>query len=250
MNLKSIGLALLLNATGSYATTENAWEFDIAPYLWAIQMNGDVQVASHKVTVSESFVDIMKHFKGGGMLWLNAHKNRVGLFANVLYSVLKVNNDVESIAISARNHFGIFSGGVSYVIFENKTIQHINPIVVEVLAGARYTLIDTTINLDRFSVKENVGWTDPIIGMRASYYFNNRWQTILEGDGGGANNHHSYNLQAYLGYTPKKRVIFDHTTFYLGYRLLHQKMQSGYGIRYYQWNMNISGPVLGMKAIF
>ena len=70
------------------------------------------------------------------------------------------------------------------------------------------------------------------------------------GDVGGINNHNSYDLQGYIGYKPVKPLFFENMTLYLGYRLLHQKYTTGSGLSFYAWNMNISGPLLGVKVTF
>lgn len=229
------------------ANPTTPWIMDIAPYLWAINMHGSLQLGPERLSISQSFSDLMKHFQGGGMIWLNAHHDRFGLFANVLYSSLRDRQTLLDIPLSAHNNFGLFSAGVSYALLEQKINNKL--LSVELLAGARYTMNDTTLNVLALSSKSNQRWTDPIVGARMSYLFNAHWQILAEGDVGGINNHHSYDLQGYIGYTPKQTLTHHNTTVYLGYRLLHQKYSSGSGLNLYVWNMNISGPLLGIKVI-
>lgn len=248
--LKTCCLSFLILLSKGYAQSADPWKIDVAPYLWAINMNGHVQVGPAKLSVSQSFSDIMRHFQGGGMLWLNARKGKFGFFVNLLYSVLEDHQTIDSIKISARNNFGIFGAGISYKILQKTYANQVSQMAVELLAGARTTLNNTTLHVDRFSFTDNQNWTDPIIGTRVTYSINNKWQMIGVGDIGGINNHNSYDLQGYIGYKPVKPLIFKNLTFYLGYRLLHQKYTTGSGLTFYSWKMNISGPVLGAKAIF
>lgn len=57
-------------------------------------MNGHLQVGPEQASISQSFSDIMRHFQGGGMLWLNARKDKFSLFTNLLYSVLKQDESI------------------------------------------------------------------------------------------------------------------------------------------------------------
>lgn len=233
-----------------FADTPDAWKVDVAPYLWAIQMNGTVQTGPARLSVSQSFIDIMKHFQGGGMIWLNAHKGKFGVFLNGLYSVLEDRQQLRMIPLSAHNNFGIFSAGASYEIFQKTSLTDARHLAVELFAGARSTCNDTTLKIDNVAFPSNQSWTDPIAGLRTTYDFNPKWQAIFAADGGGVNQHYSYDLQGYIGYTPQKHILFDHTVFYLGYRFLHQKFSNGSGLKLFVWDMNISGPLIGLKAVF
>jgi len=248
--LKVSSLSFLFLLSDGYAQSADAWKIDVAPYLWAINMNGHVQVGPAKLSVSQSFDDIMKHFQEGGMLWLNARKGKFGVFSNLLYSVLEDHQTIDSINLSARNNFGIFGAGVSYELVQKTYANQVSQIAIELLAGARTTLNNTTLHVDHFSFTDNQNWTDPIIGARGTYDMNPQWQMIGVADIGGVNNHNSYDLQGYIGYKPVKPLVFDNMTLYLGYRLLHQKYTTGSGLTFYAWNMNISGPVLGAKVTF
>ena len=171
LQLCSVYFFLLLS--DGYAKSAVQWELDVAPYLWAMNLNGHVQVGPAKLAVSQSFGDIIKHFQGGGMLWLNLHKGKFGVFANLLYSVLQDHQTIDSINISARNNFGIFGAGVSYELFQKTYANQVSQVAIELLAGARTTLNNTTLHVAHFSFTDNQNWTDPIVGARATYNINN-----------------------------------------------------------------------------
>jgi hypothetical protein len=248
--IKIGSLLFLFIASGGYAKSSDAWQIDVAPYLWAINLNGHVQVGHTNLSVSQSFGDILRDFQGGGMLWLNARKNKFSVFTNLMYSVLRQHQTIDTINISAKNHFGIFSAGAAYEVFQKVNTNQVSQLSVELLGGARYTLNDTTLNVGPFSVADNKNWTDPMFGTRITYDFNKKWQAIFVGDGGGINDHYSYDLQGYIGYKPTRPLLFENMTLYLGYRLLHQKYTTGSGSSLYVWNMNISGPLIGAKTTF
>lgn len=252
MNLTDFTKNLLgLITTTSMAFASNSIVVDVAPYLWATSMHGTVQVGPERLSVSQSFFDLMKHFQGGGMLFLNVHKNRWGVFANALYSALADRQEFHNIFIRTHNNFSIVSGGLSYALISKPVFDAPNPeLALEVLAGMRATFNDTKVTIGPLSFKDNQSWTDPILGVRFTVPVKPRWHFIAEMDAGGASSHHSYDAQAYVGYQPVKPLFFHNVTMYAGYRYLHQYFSTGQKFKYYLWDMGIRGPVLGFKAIF
>ena len=252
MNLTRIAKSLLgLITTTNMAFASDAVQVDIAPYLWATSMQGTVQIGAERVSISQSFFELMKHFQGGGMLFVDVHKGKWGLFGNGLYSVLKDTSSFHTIPIGARNIFGIVSGGLSYALVSRPVFDAPSPeLTIELLAGARATFNDTKVTIGHFSFRDNKSWTDPIFGARVTLPIKPRLHFIAEGDAGKANSHHSYNAQVYLGYQPTKPLLFNNLTLYLGYRYLHQYFSTGSKLKYFLWDMDIRGPVLGFKATF
>jgi len=242
-------LGVLIGVQGAHA---DPWKIEVAPYLWAINMKGRVQVGPVTTHINEDFSDILSQFHGGGMLWLNAQKDRTGIFLNTMYSVLEQSKNVgprHSIKVSSKNNFGIFSAGASYALFQHPLHQPGSMLTLEPYIGARYTLNDVTIKILGLSFKNNKNWTDPIIGARVKYDVNTFWQGIVAGDIGGTSfkKQKSYNVQGFLGYKP---ASLKNTTVYAGYRLLYQHYVTGSGLKRFDWTMKLFGPVIGASILF
>lgn len=252
--IKKIACAVVI-FTGAYSNVQAAdskpWKITVAPYLWAINMDGDVQIAPQSAHVSESFSDILKEFHGGGMLWLDATNDKFGLFANAMYARLEQTTDIDIYSINSVSKFGLFTFGASYRAFERKYSKY-NQFSIEPYIGARYTLNDATVTVQDPSVSasKNVNWTDPIIGARLLCNINRQWSIKFAGDIGGTNfnNDKSYNLNALVGYNPS--ATSDLFTLYLGYRILYQHYQKGSGQDLFIWKMHLFGPVLGFAFKF
>lgn len=243
--MKKLAFLLLLCCCVRPAFASKAlggWELSIAPYLWAMNLNGDVQIGSLSAPVSEPFSKLIENFRGGGMVWLDLNKNRFGIFVNGLYVTLENTTSVGGSNIKMTSDYGLLSAGVTY-----RLTQTIEPYI-----GARYTSTQTGINVANtsISIANNETWTDPIIGTRLNFYSRAHWSLILAGDVGGINfnDHKSYDLNAFLGYNPSvKSKIF---TLYLGYKLLYQHYVSGTGASRFAWKMHLSGPLLGFALRF
>lgn len=246
-NIKSLLLilsALFFTSPPAYSAETSDWHFRIAPYLWAINMNGTTQLGTRRVHIDESFSDILKDLDYAGMLWLEADKGNVGIFLNALYSVLSDSAQDGILSLNAKAHFGLISGGISYLIYQR------NGFAFTPYAGFRYTLNDNKLTASipslQITLKDNQHWIDPLIGARLLYQFNAPWSFTLAGDIGGTNTStdFSYNWLALLGYHPQTRLKC--ATFYAGYRLLGQNYQRGTGASTYVWKVKIAGPILGV----
>ncbi len=228
------------------------WQFDFAPYLWALGMDGTVQSGPFTSHISESFSDLLKQLDGGGMLWLDAYKGPFGIFLNGLYADLSDNDNIRSFDAQLSTHFGLFTGGFSYIV-DQKEIPGKVPsrVQIEPYIGARYTVNTAKLTLGDFTDNEDQDWTDPIVGLRIRDDIGVHWVITLAGDIGGINaaKQYSYNLNALLGYKPTNKS-FNHTTVYLGYRYLYQHYEHGEGSDFFEWRMKLFGPTLGIDFNF
>jgi len=248
IRLVFIYLIMLSSFLFSTSTLADPWKFDITPYLWAINMNGRVTNGPATLHINQSFSDLLNHLEGAGMLYATAHKDAFGLYFDGVYAVLSNSQQISMINTSARNNYGVFGGGISYIVLDRE-LQNQSKISLEPYVGVRYTLNNTTLKVSTFSFKRNVNWTDPVVGMKLAYTFNKKWSAYLMGDVGGTNTstHYSYNAGAFLGYQPTSWHI---ARMYLGYRLLDQHYQTGNGLNYFNWNMKLFGPVIGIGFTF
>lgn len=236
---------LFVSCFASFATSTYAsdWKFSITPYLWAINLNGNVQVGPTKATINDSFSDILHHLNIGGMLWATAHKDKLGFYFNGLYAALSDSGEFGSLHVQAHNYLGIYGIGVSYT-----TLQKPN-LFLEPYLGARFTVNNTHLNVNQFSASLDKSWCDPVVGLQFDYRFNHQWDLLLAGDIGGTNatTDYSYSANALFGFQPKS---WKSTKVGFGYRLLHQRYATGSGLHYYRWDMNLFGPVLGVTFSF
>ncbi|OGT63757.1 MAG: hypothetical protein A3E85_02855 [Gammaproteobacteria bacterium RIFCSPHIGHO2_12_FULL_45_12] len=260
--LKTVRLSLLccsalyLSLTSpTLFAAENNWTVQVAPYLWAISMNGTVGVGNRRTHVDQSFSKIMQEMSWGGMLWLDANKGKWGAFLNTMYADLKSGAHEGPLSVNATNHFGIFSAGISYLAYQtcltySCSSEAVSRLTLEPYAGFRFTLNDTTIKASipglTLQNTKNENWTDPIVGARVRYTLTRAWSVLMAGDIGGVNtsSQYSYNVTGLLGYQPQLR--WTNTTFYLGYRWLDQHYINGSGSNYFNWNMKLAGPLIGI----
>lgn len=230
------------------APAEATWQFQIAPYVWPIGMNGTMQLGDKRVHVDESIRDILNHLDYAGMLWLEAQKENIGIFFNMVFATLSDTGNDGALNYNLRSHYGLYTGGLSYTVYRDNG-WNISP-----YTGLRYThnkdSLDLAIPTVNFYRKDNQRWIDPILGVRFIYQFNPSWSLTAAGDVGGTNTstHYSYNLVGLLGYVPQS--LSTKPTIFLGYRMLSQTYQTGHDSGTYLWDIKLSGPMLGIAFNF
>lgn len=235
---------------------DDAWRFTVAPYLWALNMNGTVHIKTAHAHVNQTFNDILNEMNWAGMLWVEANKDKFGVFGNALYASLSQSASAGLFSAHVNNNFGLYSAGVSYEIYKKCFCQETceSDLIIEPYLGFRHTVsnIQLTLNTPLGNVRKskNEAWTDPIVGARFRIDMTKAWTVTLAGDVGGTNtnNHYSYNVLGLLGYKPQ--TIMKYTTWYLGYRLLDQHYVTGVTSNYYNWNMKLFGPIASVAFNF
>jgi hypothetical protein len=249
-----LGISMLTTCTLMPATASaSQWQFEVTPYLWTLNMNGQVGIGPVTTHVNESFSNIFHHLDFAAMVYASAHKDDFGFYGNVLYASLSDSGNLganHGIRVKANEDYGIFGAGISYVVGRHE-FSNLSAIAVEPYAGARYNLVNTSLKVNNFStLRDNQHWTDPVLGLNLNYMFNKQWSLRLAGDIGGTstNRQYSYSATGLIGYTPQS--FWTNTTTSLGYHFIAQHYISGSGFNRYEWNMHLFGPVLAFTIRF
>src|SRR5437660_120333 len=110
---KIIILSILLFTTpftSAFNTTnQNNWHVEVAPYIWALNMNGTTQIGPARAHVDQTFSDTLSQLNWAAMLWVDANKDKFGIFANIIYSSLSNKLSDRDITVKTKNNFGIYS---------------------------------------------------------------------------------------------------------------------------------------------
>ncbi|MDF1586806.1 hypothetical protein [Marinimicrococcus flavescens] len=238
------------------------WQFNLTPYLWALSIEGDVTVKGVEASPSVSFNDILDNLNYAIMLEGDARKERIGLFANVIYADLGDSGTVgpgPGLSIKADAKMTIAGAGAYYRLgpwnLDREAGASGPRLVVDPYAGIRYTYMDTDLGFRR--IERDVGadkhWVDPIIGVRTLWELTPRWNVNVLGDIGGFGISGASDLswQA-VGLVGYRFGLFgsDDANLVAGYRALSQDYKDGNGRDAFKWDMILHGPVLGLAIAF
>ena len=243
-------------------STSDEWTFTVAPYLWAVGMDGDVGVARFKTSVNDSFIDIMQDsdsvmaFMGD----FSASKGPWSFFVSPTWA--KLGSDNESfgpIKADITETITIIGFGTRYRVAEwsladvpGGSPKWANQMVtVDLLAGARYTHLEIEFDFKRIGTRDrSKDWVDPFIGGVTQIGLTDKLSFRVRADigGFGVGSDLSWHSVGLLGY--KVQPFGLDGTLAAGYRALYQDYTDGSGRNKFEWNMTLHGPVLGLAVTF
>jgi hypothetical protein len=243
---------------------ESDWEFTMAPYLWAISMDGNVTVRGLEAEVDASFNDIFDELNFAVMLAYEARKGHWGLWGNTIYSNLG-NSDVKGPAglgeidptvTAFWQELGGFYRLGTWDLADSSD-KKTPSVTVDAFLGARYTYLDTEIDFKGVfsgfvnNIDEDKNWFEPLLGIRTIWDLNERWVLTMAGDIGGVafGSDFAWSASGLFGY---QFSLFgqDNARFFAGYRALSQDYTDGSGNDKFEWDVTLHGPILGLGIRF
>ncbi|CTQ72086.1 outer membrane protein [Roseibium alexandrii] len=125
----------------------------------------------------------------------------------------------------------------------------------DVTAGARYNYLRQKIQVIpglpapfTANLGEDKHWVSPVIGARANFIFNDRWNLVLRGDMSGfgvSGETLSWSLNGIAGYR-----FTDKATLRIGYRIYDIDYSSGTGSNKFAYDVTQHGPYAGLSYRF
>jgi len=243
---------------------ESAWEFHIAPYMWAISMNGNATVKGLEADVDVSFSDIWDELNFAFMLEYEARKGHWGLWGNTIYANLGNSNvsgpsgltNIDPTVKSLWQGLGGFYRLGTWDL-ANAPGKKSPSVTVDTYFGARYTYLDLKLDFDGVfqnrvnNVSQDKSWVEPLVGARTIWDFSERWTATLAGDIGGIAFGSDFAWDAFglIGY---RFNLFGekNAQAIAGYRALSQDYTDGSGRDKFQWDVTLYGPILGLVIGF
>lgn len=149
----------------------DAWRFDVTPYLWLVNINGSVYYDDTRIGQANlKSSELLSHLNAAGMITLEAHKGRLGLAADLVYSKISAQDSAIRGAIDLGSKTtveqGIYTIGATYTLHNSPTAY------VDALAGVRVLDLrtSTAVNIQGtplgLTKSKSTTITDPIIGLK------------------------------------------------------------------------------------
>jgi hypothetical protein len=241
---------------------EDRWTFVVAPYLWALSLDGNAAVKGVEADVDVPFSDALKDLSFGAMLAVDARRGRFGIAANGVFARTSPDDEAGPIEIDvtsdlAQLGIGPYYRALEWQYGESASGQPLR-LILEPWLGARLNYLRLEMELKRRGRLQNVNlgrgrhfddsqtWVDPVVGTRFAVDLAERWIVVGEADVGGvvAGSDLSWNAQGYLGY--RTSVLGQPMTFAIGYRALYVD----YDHNDFKWEVTQQGPILGAALQF
>ena len=264
------------------------WTYSATLYAWLPMMNGSTTVKGRTTDVNVDFNDLMDLVRDSEipkdlfamMGYFEARKGRLSLFADLVYLKMALSAGMtRSRGIDELNATVGASAGLKVEMFIaemaaayevaqwGSTGKPGSGTALDVFAGARawwqkadaslalsgtLNTGDLTLNADRTATASaNVGWVDPLIGLRLRHQFAPGWNFVAAGDVGGFNVGSKFSWQA-LAALNYDFYVHNNVTWsgMLGYKALFVDYSQGSGLTHYEYDMTMHGPVFGVTARF
>lgn len=216
------------------------WQFELAPfYLWAINIDGDLGVREKTVSSSISFNNVWDNLQGVVTTRFNAlYRQQFGI--TIDYNYLDLGTEpatkIGDIEVGFTSHILNLAG--TYRLMDGRH-------TLDGLAGIRYTKVESDISF-RFlgiTLDGNQDWVDPIVGLRYSYNFSDRWALRLYGDIGGFGVSSDFTWQA-MGIIDF--LAWENVRLVAGFRALGTDYASGSGTDEFTYDNTVYGPIAGI----
>jgi hypothetical protein len=248
-------VALVLPAVDGFSQ-EDEWEFNVAPYGWLAGIEGDVTAKGSQSSVDASFSDLLDVLDFAGFVHLEAGKNRWGVFVDPSYLKLSADEHVDPVTVEIDAEMWVVEMGGVYRLGEwHVGSDKSRKLVLDVLGGGRYWSLETEIDIGipiagvTYDAKETVDWIDPFIGFRIRTNLTDKLLFRVRGDVGGFDIGDSsdltWNVLAVFGYGFTER-----TSMWLGYRALDVDYDEGSGADLFEFDVTMSGPIVGLNFQF
>ncbi len=239
----SWGLAIgLLFAQPALAAEplSNDWKFSGSVYLWMAGIGGETSSGGD---IDIDFGDIIENLDFTFMGTIGANKGKWGFLADVIYMDLSTNDDVSLGRILTISDMSltawIVTPMVTYRVVQSKQVS------LDLLAGARYLHLESELKFNVLpNLSDSIDVWNGIVGVKGKVDLDKNWYVPFHFDVGTGETDLTWQAFAGVGYRFSK---FD---FVAGYRYLEWDFDDGDEGSAVFNDLNLSGPIIGIKFAF
>lgn len=249
-SLATAAAAATAPAASAQGTGGGGLAFAATPYLWIAGLSGSVTTRSGRSPTQDieaSFGDTLSNLSGFAFMGAaEARYGRFGLVGDIM--TLTVESDFST----PRN--ALFAGGTARATTTTGAVLGLFRVVedasnaLDLGAGARIWSLSTKLSLHPGIlpgqiVKPSTSWADPLIALRYTLRFSERWGITVFGDigGFGAGSQLTWEAFGTLNYRPN-----SWSEFRVGYRHLYVDRSA----RGTEFDIGLSGPIIGTTFRF
>ena len=239
-NLGKIAIAVGLCALAAPALAEDdgGWNFVLQPYFLAPAMSGTSGVGPIDARVDVSRKDVLSNLNVGFLGYVEVSKGNFAFGVDTNYMNLD--------ATSGRE---LINADVGQLAVQPMLFYRIGP-WFELMGGARYNRIKVELEAT-FAVidgrKATQDWVDPIVGFRFQGPLSGAvgFGLLANIGGFGIGSDLSYQVRPMLNFSLSRAISID-----AGYQWAYMDYETGSGLKRFAYDVNTTGPILGMTFRF
>lgn len=248
--------ALALTAPAMAQVPESdGWGFEVTPYLWGSALEGTVGARGVEGDLDAEFSDIWEHLDSALLGAVEARRGPWGILFDGIYFKLA---DEATRTWSGPGGIGTATGTLEATttmqVYQLAAAYRIKEVVaVDLIAGARYTILDAELRLVTTTgpllpggtrrVSGDESWLDPIVGVRMLAPITEHWTGVVYADYGGfgIGSDKTYQLTAGVNWQFAQRFSAK-----VGYRYVYQDYENNGFV----WDVTSRGPLIGLGIRF
>ena len=249
MFILAMALALSVAPPGYARSADSGWRVELAPYLWMVNVTGDVTIRGFEASSNVSFSDIWDSLDFAGEFHLEAWKGPFAFFFDPTYLKNTQDATVQGVPISVKTEVAMVEFGGIYRLLNKPLGQGQKRMAaLELLVGGRYNSLKGTLEFPTgYQPDGKQQWTDPFIGGRVRWDFLPGFEVILRSDIGGFDigSKVAWNNSLLLQYKP-----VDWMGLVVGYRYLYMDYEDGSGSSAFKYDVTMQGPIFALHFTF
>ena len=242
-----VSIVLSSSAFAQDSAQNDEWQFELGIYGWGASIGGETATGSN---IEMDLDDILDSLNFTAMGVVAARKGKWSFATDIIYMDLEGNKDsviptsggLVGVNTDVELRSWIIMPTVGYALVESEKAS------LNIRGGARYLSLSTDIEMNvntpsrplYAKVSDSGDVWDAIIGVQGKFAYNERWYSPYYLDIGTGDSKFTWQVAAGIGYK------FDVCDVILEYRYLSWEFDDNQVLD----NMNISGPLLGVKFEF
>lgn len=238
-----IGAMTLVSTTLCATAHADSWRTSGTLYMQFAAMDGSTVVEGRSADFDVSFSDLWDHLDIAGMMAIRSEQERYALTLNAVFTGLSAD------AIGPNGAF--FDADVTQDMVELAWSWRLDE-RYELYAGGRYQSLSVDLSIELPNGASNAGAEtkslfDPVVGARGAWPIGQAWTLIARADigGFGVGSDFTWSALAVADWS-----ISENFGLVLGYRAVDTDYSKGSGADRFEFDMQISGPLLGLRYNF
>jgi hypothetical protein len=234
-------ILVALSALPASVRADDGWDWQLAPYLWAVSIKTDLNEEQPPGEQTTDFSNILDKFDGAFLGHAEGQGDSFGVFADIVYLGLADDRDFDRLSTQADLDSTIVELALVYSPGPERYRG------IEAFGGVRYIdlSLDVDVDFDNPAVPDaNIGpersYTDFLIGARYHAALSDRWGLSLRGDGSFGDTEGTWSASGIFHYR------MSNGAWVFGYRYLDGELAT----ESEAVDITIYGPVVGYSFAF
>lgn len=214
----AVSLGIAVASTG-WAQQSDSWEWSVIPYLWGVNMDGDMAIGPIEQDLDVSFSDILSDMDIGGSLATKFAKGAHGFHVDYTYLRLKPDDSnlpsppfFPGSTITPKLTVNILEGGYNWHFTDAQVL----------VIGARYMDMAMRMKpnlagpgpIDPDPLTAGPSWVDYFVGLRSRHRISANWGFNFYGTIGGGDSDSPWTAQATFN-----RFFSNDNSLHMGFRV-------------------------------